>query len=80
MICTGLDHNNKGVNYKVSIPMARVLDLENKVMIATEIDGSILPVDHGYPLRLVVPGYIGVRQCKWLKSLEISDQEAYSKW
>ena len=42
------------------------------------MDGKRIPVDHGYPLRLVVPGYIGVRNCKWVRKLEISDKEADS--
>ena len=29
-------------------------------------------------MRLVAPGYIGVRNCKWVSSLEISDEEADS--
>jgi sulfite oxidase len=42
------------------------------------MNGETLPKDHGYPLRLVVPGFIGVRNCKWVCKLEISDEEAPS--
>lgn len=45
-------------------------------MLAHEQDGKELTKDHGYPLRLVVPGFIGVRNCKWVQKLEISDKEA----
>lgn len=42
------------------------------------MNGARIPADHGYPLRLIVPGYIGVRNCKWVCKLEISDEEADS--
>mmetsp|Transcript_11500 Transcript_11500/g.17309 ORF Transcript_11500/g.17309 Transcript_11500/m.17309 type:complete len:124 (+) Transcript_11500:1208-1579(+) len=42
------------------------------------MDGQPIPLDHGYPLRLVVPGHIGVRNAKWVCRLEISDKEAPS--
>ena len=32
--------------------------------------------DHGYPVRLVVPGQIGGRSVKWLKKIEVSEQES----
>jgi DMSO/TMAO reductase YedYZ molybdopterin-dependent catalytic subunit len=35
-----------------------------------------IPLDHGYPLRFISPGYIGVRNCKWVNKLIISDIEA----
>lgn len=58
--------------------MTRALDPKNKVLLAYEMNGQPIPKDHGYPLRLVVPGYIGVRNCKWVCKLEISDEEAKS--
>ena len=42
------------------------------------MNGSELPQDHGFPLRLIVPGVVGVRNAKWVKSLRISDTEAES--
>lgn len=42
------------------------------------MNGQKLSVDHGYPLRLIIPGHAGVRNCKWLKKLTISDEEATS--
>lgn len=42
-------------------------------------DGKLLP-DHGYPLRVVVPGTVGARSVKWLHKIIVSDKEADSHW
>lgn len=78
LVATGMDQDFQGEPFKVSIPLERALDPKNKVILAWEMDGKPLTKDHGYPLRLVVPGYIGVRNCKWVEKLEISDEEANS--
>ena len=36
--------------------------------------------DHGYPLRAIVPGYVGARNVKWLNQIEASDVESWSHW
>ena len=58
--------------------MSIVLDPLSEVILAYEMNGEPIPLDHGYPLRLVVPGTVGVRNAKWVKSLTISDEEARS--
>jgi sulfite oxidase len=52
------------MNYLVSIPWSKVK--ANEVMLAWEMNGEVLPKIHGYPLRVVVMGYIGARSVKWL--------------
>ncbi len=53
--------------YGVSIPMAKAMSSE--VLLATEINGEALSPEHGFPLRVVVPGYAGVRSVKWLSDI-----------
>ena len=36
------------------------------------MNGRALLPDHGFPLRLVVPGWVGIASIKWLGSLEVS--------
>ncbi|KAK3674632.1 hypothetical protein LTR78_005354 [Recurvomyces mirabilis] len=55
---------NQVHNYLVSVPWSKVK--ANEVMLAWEMNGEPLPRIHGYPLRIVVMGYIGARSCKWL--------------
>ncbi len=38
------------------------------------MNGAALTPDHGYPLRMVVPGYIGARSVKWLGKIVVSDR------
>ena len=59
----------KVFNYGVSVPMYKVK--VNEVLLAWEMNGEPLPKIHGYPLRLVVAGYIGARSCKWLYRIKI---------
>ncbi|GAA5907038.1 hypothetical protein JCM5296_006574 [Sporobolomyces johnsonii] len=48
---------------------------EKGMLLAWAMNGEALEPDHGFPLRLVVPGQIG-RSVKWLKKIEISDKES----
>ncbi|KAK1815866.1 hypothetical protein LTR12_009751 [Friedmanniomyces endolithicus] len=55
---------NNVMNYLVSVPWSKVK--ANEVMLAWEMNGEALPKIHGYPLRVIVMGYIGARSVKWL--------------
>ncbi len=55
-----------------------VLDPLSEVIIAHTMNGEDIPLEHGFPLRLVIPGTVGVRNAKWVRSLIISDNEAQS--
>jgi DMSO/TMAO reductase YedYZ molybdopterin-dependent catalytic subunit len=41
-------------------------------LIALELNGSTLHLDHGYPARVIAPGRPGVMQTKWLRSIEVT--------
>ena len=57
--------------YGASIPMAKALDPD--VLLATAMNGRRLAPEHGFPLRVVVPGYAGVRSPKWLAAIEVRE-------
>lgn len=60
-----------GGPYKASIPLSQATNPEADVLLAYEMNGETLNRDHGYPLRVVVPGVIGARSVKWLDSINI---------
>jgi hypothetical protein len=50
-------------------------------MIAVKMNDEALPVEHGYPARLIVPGLYGyVSATKWLKELELTTLEAFDAY
>ncbi|OAE18131.1 hypothetical protein AXG93_4101s1180 [Marchantia polymorpha subsp. ruderalis] len=61
----------KGGPYRASVPLLQATDPEAEVLLAYEMNGEELTRDHGYPLRIVVPGVIGARSVKWLASIDI---------
>ena len=42
-------------------------------MIAYKMNDLDIPLDQGYPLRIIAPGYAGSKNIKWVKSIIISD-------
>lgn len=69
---TGLDEVNpdgQTTRFGGSIPLHKAL--EPDVLLAYEMNGEPLSAEHGFPLRAVVPGYIGARSVKWLSSMEL---------
>ena len=57
--------------FGVSIAMAKARSPD--VLLAWAMNGEPLAPDHGAPLRMVVPGYAGVRSAKWLTHIEVRD-------
>ncbi len=49
---------------------------ESGAFLATEMNGAPLRVDHGYPIRLVVPGWYACAAIKWVNEIVLVDEEA----
>ena len=79
---TGLDpeYVSGGVSYgavRRPFPVHKAL---RDAVLAWSANGDELLPDHGYPLRLVLPGWVGIGSIKWLGSLEVSTTELTSPW
>jgi Sulfite oxidase and related enzymes len=61
-------------NYTDTIPLEKAL--EPTTLLAYEMNGAELPDRHGYPFRLIVPGYFGEKHVKWLTRIEVTDAGA----
>lgn len=55
-----------------SVPVDKAL---NDCLLVWEMNGAALPLIHGGPLRLVVPGYFGVNNVKWVKRIALTEEE-----
>ncbi len=61
-------------NYTDTIPLEKAM--EPTTLLAYEMNGVPLPDRHGYPLRVIVPGYFGEKHVKWLTRIEVTDANA----
>lgn len=64
--------------YSTGIPLERILREEN--FLAYEMNGVPLPRDHGYPLRIFIPGKYGMKQPKWLTRIEFVKETHLGYW
>ena len=72
VLFTGLDRGIQGGiehNYERSLPVDEAMRTE--VILAYEVNGQPLPPQHGFPLRLVVPGWYGMTAVKWLDRITV---------
>jgi sulfane dehydrogenase subunit SoxC len=73
LLLTGLDEGVEGgtpQTYERSLPIG---DAEH-ALLAYEMNGEPLPPQHGFPLRLVVPGWYGMTNVKWLTRITLLEQ------
>jgi DMSO/TMAO reductase YedYZ molybdopterin-dependent catalytic subunit len=79
VLVSGLDEHSiadagsvPGASWIFSLDQVR----EAGAFLATEMNGAPLGPDHGYPLRLVVPGWYGCTAIKWVNEIALVDDEA----
>jgi DMSO/TMAO reductase YedYZ molybdopterin-dependent catalytic subunit len=66
LLCTSVDGFTSGT------PLTVVMDSRD-ALVAVAMNGTALPVEHGFPARLVVPGLYGyVSACKWVTDIEVT--------
>jgi DMSO/TMAO reductase YedYZ molybdopterin-dependent catalytic subunit len=70
IVFTGADHGIEGgeeLDYARSLPLVEAMRPE--ILLAYEMNGRPLEPQHGFPLRLLVPGWYGMTSVKWLSSI-----------
>jgi DMSO/TMAO reductase YedYZ molybdopterin-dependent catalytic subunit len=65
-------------DFQRSIPIAKAL--HPATLLAYEMNGQTLPAEHGFPLRVVVPGWAGDSWIKWVTSITVLSREHDGFW
>lgn len=76
----GLDRDPTYTPYAASIPLSMAMNERGDVLLAYKMNGKELSRDHGFPIRVIVPGVVGARNVKWLGRITISEEESDSHW
>jgi DMSO/TMAO reductase YedYZ molybdopterin-dependent catalytic subunit len=76
VVCEGYDQGTESDHPQVmpfarSLPLSKALDPDT--LLATRMNGEELEPSHGFPIRLLVPGWYGVASVKWLRRIEVID-------
>ena len=80
VVFTGIDRGVQGGvehAYERSLPVAEAL--RGDVLLAYAVNGRPLPPQHGFPLRLIVPGWYGMTHVKWLAAVTVV-AEPFQGW
>ena len=71
LVFTGRDEGVQGGEAQLYQRSLSIEDaMRDEVMLAYEMNGAPLEPQHGYPLRLIVPGWYGMTSVKWLENIE----------
>jgi DMSO/TMAO reductase YedYZ molybdopterin-dependent catalytic subunit len=61
-------------NYTDTFPLEKAMD--PTTLVVYEMNGETLPDRHGFPARVIVPGYFGEKHVKWITRIEVADDSA----
>ena len=73
----GLDDSAPEGGFRRPIPIDKAMDPDT--LLAYRMNGAPLLPDHGFPIRAIVPGWVGSSSIKWLGRLEVGTTEVWSR-
>jgi DMSO/TMAO reductase YedYZ molybdopterin-dependent catalytic subunit len=75
---TGVDDGAGALDLTITEQFARSMSVEDALnrdnLLCYDMNGAPLPREHGFPLRLIAPGWYGVANVKWLTRIDVVDQ------
>ena len=77
VLLAGLDEDSPEGGFQRVLPLEKALDPDT--ILAYEMNGELLPRDHGFPLRAIVPGWVGSSQIKWLGRIVVSADPQWTR-
>lgn len=74
VLFTASDHGvERGVEQDYERALSVADSMADEVLVAIAMNGQPLPPQHGFPARLIVPGWYGMTQVKWLREISVLD-------
>lgn len=77
VLLIGLDADAPEEGFRRVLPVAKAMHPDT--LLAYAMNGDILPPDHGFPLRAVVPGWVGSSSIKWLGRIQVSAEPLWTR-
>lgn len=77
VLLVGLDSGAPEGGFRRVLPVQKAMHPDT--LLAYAMNGEDLPPDHGFPLRAVVPGWVGSSSIKWLGSIVVSGEQLWTR-
>lgn len=77
VLLVGQDQESPEAGFRRALPVEKAMHPDT--LLAYSLNGETLPRDHGYPLRALVPGWVGSSSIKWLRSIAVSSEMIWTR-
>ena len=77
VLLVGLDTESPEEGFRRAIPVDKAMHQDT--LLAYSLNGEPLPRDHGFPVRALVPGWVGSTSIKWLGRIEVSSRQHWTR-
>ena len=77
VLLVGMDVDSPEKGYRRELPVDKAMHPDT--LLAYGMNGEILPQDHGFPLRAIVPGWAGTSSIKWLGRIVVSSERTWTR-
>ena len=77
VLLVGLDAESPEGGFRYVLPVEKAMHPDT--LLAYSLNGETLPRDHGFPLRALVPGWVGSASIKWLGRIVVSSEQMWTR-
>ena len=77
VLLVGLDAGSPEQGFRYVLPVEKAMHPDT--LLAYALNGGTLPRDHGFPLRALVPGWVGSANIKWLGRIVVSSEQMWTR-